>query len=80
MLNNLGRIVSNGSKGGAARAGGGSSGAGSINIFARTIIDYGKKEANGGEATGLMQALGGAGGNGSITIGNIATGTFVKKD
>ena len=79
-LNNEGKILSNGSKGGAARAGGGSSGGGSINIFAQTIIDYGKKEANGGEATGLLEALGGAGGNGSITMGNIATGTFVKEN
>ena len=55
---------------------GGSSGGGSINIFfkgnytAPTTIN-----ANGGS-----MAPGGAGGNGSITVGSIATGTFVQNN
>ena len=75
-------IISNGSKGGYCLpagngiAGGGSSGAGSINIFYMKNIEKGnvlaKSSANG------EFAAGGAGGNGSITIGNIRTGTFQK--
>ncbi len=54
---------------------GGASGGGSINIFYQTVTNYGKLEANGGKSVNY----GGAGGNGSITIGSIETGTFVTK-
>ena len=55
---------------------GGSSGGGSLNIFIKnSIVDEGKITAVGGVA-----GNGGSGGNGSVTIGNISTGTFVKKE
>ncbi len=55
---------------------GGASGGGSINIFYKTIINRGQLEANGGKSVNY----GGAGGNGSITIGSIATETFIKAE
>lgn len=64
--------------------GGGASGGGSVNIFYREIITRGNITARGG--TGgtvnpeLSTAIGGAGGSGSITVGSIATGTFVKNE
>lgn len=54
---------------------GGSSGGGSINIFYHNLISKGNIDASGGIATGLS-AKGGAGGTGSITIGNIESGSF----
>ena len=84
---NNGSVTSNGSKGGYIRpsgngiAGGGSSGGGSINIF------YSKNYSNNGEiiANGVdglegvdLNRSGGIGGNGSISIGNISTGTYVE--
>ncbi len=53
---------------------GGASGGGSINIFYKAIVNYGQFEANGGNSINY----GGAGGNGTITIGNISTGSFEK--
>lgn len=78
---NNGQIDSNGSKGanydGYNYGGGGSSGGGSINIFLKgTLSQKGTIEANGGESC----VQGSTGGNGSITIGNISTGTFVKDE
>ena len=53
---------------------GGSSGAGSVNIFYKGIYNNtGTIQAIGGSA-----GNGGAGGNGTVTVGNISTGTFVK--
>ena len=46
----------------------------SINIFYKAIVNYGQFEANGGNSINY----GGAGGNGTITIGNISTGSFEK--
>lgn len=49
-------------------------GAGSINIFYR-----GSYQNTGSiTATGVRRNAGGAGGNGSITVGSIATGSFVS--
>lgn len=77
---NTGSISSNGTKGGNASgensnyAGGGSSGGGSINIFYTNGINEIKNiQANGG----VSNYGGGAGGTGSITIGSIATGSFI---
>ncbi len=67
-LYNKGTLISNGSKGGKlSRKGveGGSSGAGSINIFARIVEEKGIQEAKGGRA--IAETKAGAGGDGSIT-------------
>lgn len=70
---NFGNIYSNGSSGGVA---GGASGGGTINIFYnKNYNSNGKIEANGGN-----YGNDGQGGNGSVTIGNTSTGTFVKNE
>ena len=74
IINN-GTINSNGSNGGYASRDGGSSGGGSINLFYKETTNKGNINANGGSI-----GNGGAGGAGSITIGNISTGTFVKDE
>ncbi len=56
-------------------AGGGASGGGSINIFYNNLISRGNLDSSGGSAIG-HDTKGGAGGTGSITIGNISTGSF----
>lgn len=81
---NFGIVESNGSDGGiGSHAGGGGSGAGSINIFYNELIKKGTVIANGGKrgannSNFVLKAQGGAGGAGSITIGNISTATFIK--
>ncbi len=55
---------------------GGASGGGSINIFYNKIENYGKFEAKGGQSVNH----GGAGGNGTVTIGSIKSGSFVKDE
>lgn len=72
---NTGTISSNGTAGGyATGASGGSSGGGSINIFAiNSYSSSGTITAAGGGA----QWAGSAGGVGSITIGSVATGSFI---
>ena len=81
-----GRITAKGLQGGtqgnstASSMGGGSSGGGSINIFYRESFNNVNNEyinADGGSAIGTM-LTGGAGGTGSISIGNISTGTYVS--
>lgn len=80
IINN-GNIKSNGSNGGEATsndniASGGSSGAGSINIFFKeTYVKVGSIVAKGGRI-----GNGGAGGDGTVTIGKILNGTFVKDE
>lgn len=76
-MKNEGTIKSNGSSGGGVRSGGGSGG-GSINIFYKNTYECikGIYSNAGGPKTGSTQ--GGAGGNGTTTIGSIATGTFTK--
>lgn len=51
---------------------GGASGGGSINIFYNEFISNNKCVANGGQSV----SGGGAGGNGCISIGCIASGTY----
>ncbi len=78
----LGSINSKGSNGAAkydssqGYAGAGSSGGGSINIFYNVLLDsnWTSVVATGGQANGGTKA-----GNGTITAGSIATGTFVKE-
>lgn len=77
IVHNNSNIMSKGSESWAASIRGGGSGGGSINIFytqqyknTGTINADGVACSNGGN--------GGAGGNGTITIGSIATGTFVS--
>lgn len=83
-FNNTGTISANGMQGGKADsyAGGGGSGGGSINIFYRTIYEKGTVTAAGGTggigASSSLGYNGGAGGNGTISIGSIATGTYVE--
>lgn len=84
-INNNGSIVSNGSNGGYGFFHSGSgSGGGSINIFYKSNIERGIITANGGVAGPIDSrgghCQGGSGGNGSITIGNISTGTFVEDE
>lgn len=85
ILTNKGTIKTEGLSGGVANVnggcGGGSSGGGSLNIFYKnSYSNKGKISANGGmPAYGKFQ-LGGAGGDGSVTVGNISTGTFVKQE
>ena len=58
---------------------GGSSGGGSINIFYKSgYINNNTSANNGISAKGGAMSPGGAGGAGTVTIGSIATGTFVK--
>lgn len=71
---NTGSITSNGSTGGGTtyHSAGGSSGAGSINIFYKNEYNSsGTITANSNK-----NATGGAGGTGSITVGNFLNGTF----
>ena len=78
-INNTGKIESNGSKGTLyTMISGGSSGGGSINIFYKNNITCtGPIEAKGGKIKGSTDELiGGNGGNGTISIGNISSGTY----
>jgi len=63
-LYNSGEITAKGMNGGSGQAIGGSSGGGSINIFANIIKEKGTVSANGG-------TVGGLGGNGSVTINEL---------
>jgi hypothetical protein len=76
-VTNGGTISSRGSNGGyATGASGGSSGGGSINIFTYgSYTSTGTVIATGGDA----MTYGSLGGNGSISIGSIATGNFVSQ-
>lgn len=79
-FNNKGDITSNGMDNGNAEhlkwGVGGSSGGGSINIFYDNLISKGNITANGGLIVGDDSKCG-AGGTGSITVGSVATGSFV---
>lgn len=65
-LYNNGDISAKGMNGGQGRKKGGSSGGGSINIFANIIKERGNVDANGG-------TVGGLGGNGSVTINELGS-------
>jgi len=56
---------------------GGASGAGSINIFTKQFKNNGSILAEGGKSNNTTA---GNGGNGSVTIGNISTGSFIKEN
>lgn len=73
-FNNVGNIYSKGSRGTYLnRVSGGSSGGGSINIFCKEkYIEGGEIQATGGS----YQTCGSSGGDGSISVGNISTGTY----
>lgn len=78
-VNNNGNIQSNGSIGGTpGNASGGSSGGGSVNIFYLKNITAGAISVDGGNAQYGYGAYGGAGGKGTVSIGNLVTGTYVK--
>ncbi len=81
-INNTGKIEANGVGNGRQDAGG-SSGGGSINIFYKeefTNTDENNITAKGGISTNYATyGKAGDGGNGSVTIGSIASGTFVEK-
>ena len=83
-IKQAGIIESKGSIGGKASIGGGSSGGGSINIFYQSDYENnGLMTAAGGEKSGketdAWWASGEAGGDGTITIGSVETGNFVKE-
>ncbi len=74
-------ISSNGSAGGTAyRAGGGGSGGGTVNIFYKTINNIGTITATGGAGGAATRkgesAPGARGGNGCVSAGSIATGSY----
>lgn len=63
------------------KSAGGGSGGGSINIFYKGSIQKGSLSVYGGSGGSCYRGRhGGSGGAGSITIGNISTGTFVKDE
>ena len=57
---------------------GGSSGGGSINIFTPDYENNGTVSAAGGTSVASVWLVGGHGGTGTVTIGSIATGKFIK--
>ena len=57
---------------------GGSSGGGSINIFYVNGYTNNNASSTALSAAGGVRSNGGSGGNGTVTIGSIETGTFVK--
>ena len=58
---------------------GGASGGGSINIFYSSLLNKGTITANGGTIiTGGKFIPGGAGGNGTVSIGDISSGTYTE--
>lgn len=69
-LFNEGTISSNGSRGGAGYMSGGSSGGGSINIFAKRVMEYNNVIAKGGDSVSYG-TRGRNGGNGSITVNEV---------
>ena len=74
--NNNGTIEANGVGSRAVgNVSGGASGGGSVNIFYNEFVRNNSCIANGGVGANY----GGSGGAGSITIGNISTGVFVKE-
>ena len=80
----VGKINSKGSDGysgpGQNVAGGGASGGGSINIFYWNSLFLGKINTSGGNGGPSRENYGGNGGEGSITIGSISSGTFIKDE
>lgn len=80
LIKNNSNIFSKGSASAGASLTGGGSGGGSINIFYKSKFEnIGTIDANGVPCpVGYSSRRGGAGGNGTITIGSISTGDFVS--
>lgn len=87
VISSLGLLLSEGSSGGSgynnASGWGGGSGGGSVNIFALNAIDINSLSSNSSVAGGFGQLARnvtgkGNGGNGTITIGIINSGSFEK--
>ena len=83
VFNNLGIISSIGSNGGNVNwhGSGGGSGGGSINIFYKSNISLGTITVSGGSAGGSQGGWyyrGFDGEEGSISVGNISTGTYIS--
>lgn len=81
-FNNEGTIESNGSKGGIlGYTGGGSSGAGSINIFYNQLTSRGILQAIGGEyptSTATTTYFGGKGGDGTVSTGKVTVEGYTE--
>ncbi len=81
-INNNGKITANGVGNGRTNAGG-SSGGGSINIFYKNTFTNANENnitaAGGISVNNSKYGKAGNGGNGSVTIGSIETGSFVSK-
>lgn len=83
IIQNNGRIESQGTKAynNNVNQVGGSSGGGSVNVFYKQDIRYGDITAKGGESANGVQntaAAGGAGGDGTVTIGKIENGNYTE--
>lgn len=81
VFDNNGKIEANGKNGGSgAWTAGGGSGGGSINIFAKDIQNVGECTVNGGQGGSCSKYAVTAytGGNGSISIGTISSGTYAN--
>lgn len=82
QIDNTGNITANGCAGGEVTtngnsASGGASGGGSINIFYNNNITGIEKITAAGGISSSGGSKGGVGGTGSITVGSIATGSFI---
>lgn len=78
-INNNGNIVANGITALKIDEPGGSSGGGTVNIFYRdSYINNGLIEAKKGETTIGRLLKGGAGGNGSVSVGQLLNGTYTS--
>lgn len=75
-LSNYGLVSSKGTDNSVASGGsGGASGGGSINVFYKELKNKGEFNVTGGKSTNY----GGAGGDGTFTVGRIENGTFIKE-
>lgn len=82
IMNNNGSITAQGVTNKGQYGGvGGSSGGGSVNIFYKSKINIGYTSADGGSrginANSNFDIYSGAGGNGTVSKGSIATGSYV---
>lgn len=79
IIDNYGEIISNGTTTrGNGYSSGGSTGGGSVNIFYKdNYQNNGSILAKKGDGA---YGGGGSGGDGTVTIGNISTGIFIKNE
>ena len=76
IFNNNGLISSTGiASTTAVTPSGGASGGGSVNVFCNSLKNIGEYDVSGGAS----ENYGGAGGNGTVTIGTMVEGNFVKE-